>query len=293
VNSTTCDESELGRRNLRNIRTLGVDSVAYSPDPNVRKKMNRLGLSLVGDVAWPEHVGIFTIPVRAAVQFGVPLIIWGENSQNEYGGPAASQSSPFLNRDWLEEFGGLIGLRVSDLPSLISGITDRDLTMYTYPSDEELSSVGVTGLFLGHYFRWDGLSNAVHAQAWGFESYSSVVEGSVVNYENLDNHQHGIHDYLKYLKFGFGRATDIASLHIRRGRMTRNQGLALVRKHDGMYPSSYLGKPLGDILHGFDMTVEEFDGICDKFTTKGLFRSESGELLRRLDGSPVKLNYDN
>jgi hypothetical protein len=145
VNSTTCDESEIGRRNLRNIRELGVDSVAYSPNPVVRKKLNKLGLGLIGDIAWPEHVGIFTIPVRAAVQFNVPLIVWGENSQNEYGGPAASQESPVLNRERLEEFGGLIGLRVSDVPNLIPELDLRDLSLYTYPSDSELQRVGCHG----------------------------------------------------------------------------------------------------------------------------------------------------
>ena len=79
---------------------------------------------------------------------------------------------------------------------------------------------------------WDGLSNALIAQANGFRTYDELVEGSMVNYENLDNHQTGIHDYFKFLKFGFGRATDLACLHIRRGRLTREDGLEVV-KHAG------------------------------------------------------------
>ena len=90
------------------------------------RKLNRIGLLEVGDISWPEHVGIFTIPVRAAVQFGVPLIVWGENSQNEYGGPAAASDSNVLTRRWLEEFGGLLGLRVTDLPGM-EGIEPRQL----------------------------------------------------------------------------------------------------------------------------------------------------------------------
>lgn len=146
VTSTTCDLSQIGRENIENIKQLGVDYIEFSPNPITRAKLNKIGLVQVGDISWPEHVGIFTIPVRAAVQFGVPLIIWGENSQNEYGGPAAASSNNILNRRWLEEFGGLLGLRVSDLSDNY-GIRDRDLVPYTYPSDEELSSVGVTGLF--------------------------------------------------------------------------------------------------------------------------------------------------
>src|SRR5207245_1372759 len=104
----------------------------------------RIGLSQVGDIAWPEHVGIFTIPVRAAVQYNVPMLVWGENSQNEYGGPAAASENNVLDRSWLEEFGGLLGLRVSDLIG-IDGLRAKDLIPYTYPSDEELRRVGVTG----------------------------------------------------------------------------------------------------------------------------------------------------
>ncbi len=83
VTATTCDLSEVGRRNIQNIKKLGVDYVEFSPNPLVRAKLNRIGLQQVGDISWPEHVGIFTIPVRAAVQYNVPLLIWGENSQND------------------------------------------------------------------------------------------------------------------------------------------------------------------------------------------------------------------
>jgi N-acetyl sugar amidotransferase len=293
VTSTTCDLSLLGRRNIENLKHLGVDYVEMSPNPLVRAKLNRIGLTQVGDISWPEHVGIFTIPVRAAVQFNVPLIVWGENSQNEYGGPAAAAGNNVLNRRWLEEFGGLLGLRVADLVGL-EGIESKHLICYTYPSDEELARVGVTGLFLGHYLPWDGLANTLIAQSNGFATYDKVVEGSMVNYENLDNHQTGIHDYFKFLKFGFGRATDLACLHIRRGRLTRQDGMEAVRRLDGLFPWEYLGKPLDEILRPLEMTVDDFVAICDQFTNKRIFKRDGqGKLLKSRDGNLTKLNYDN
>ncbi len=293
VTSTTCDLAPLGRRNIENLKHLGVDYVEVSPNPRVRATLNRIGLTQVGDVSWPEHVGIFTIPVRAAVQFSVPLIVWGENSQNEYGGPAAAADNHVLNRRWLEEFGGLLGLRVSDLIGL-EGLEAKHLINYTYPSDEELARVGVTGLFLGHYLPWDGLSNALIAQSNGFQTYDKVVEGSMVNYENLDNHQTGIHDYFKFLKFGFGRATDLACLHIRRGRLTRQDGLDAVRRLDGRFPSEYLGKSLDDILRPLEMTVDDFVRVCDKFTNKKIFKRDAkGQLIKDRDGNLSKVNDDN
>jgi N-acetyl sugar amidotransferase len=293
VTSSTCDLTSLGRANIENLKHLGVDHIEISLNPLVRAKLNRLSLKQVGDISWPEHVGIFTIPVRAAVQFNVPLIVWGENSQNEYGGPAAAANNNVLNRRWLEEFGGLLGMRVSDLIGF-EGIEAKHLINYTYPSDEELQRVGVTGLFLGHYLPWDGLANTLIAQANGFQSYHKVVEGSIVNYENLDNYQTGIHDYFKFLKFGFGRATDLACLHIRRGRLTRQDGLEAVRNHDGRFPWEYLGKPLKEILIPLDLTEDEFINICDTFTNKKIFkRDTNGGLIKDRSGNLTKINYDN
>jgi len=293
VTATTCDLSTIGRQNIENLKSLGVDYVEVSPNPLVRAKLNRIGFEQVGDISWPEHVGIFTVPVRAAVQFNVPLLVWGENPQNEYGGPASAADTNILNRRWLEEFGGLLGMRVSDMVGM-DGIEARHLLPYTYPSDEELARVGVTGLFLGHYLPWDGLSNALIAQANGFRTLEHVVEGSMVNYENLDNYQTGIHDYIKFLKFGFSRATDLACMHIRRGRLTRQDGLEAVKKLDGKFPWRYLDKSLEDILRPVDITLEEFVRVCDKFTNKKIFKRDStGALMRDRDGTLTKLNYDN
>jgi N-acetyl sugar amidotransferase len=293
VTATTCDLSDIGRKNIENIKRLGVDYVEFSPNPRVRARLNRIGLTEVGDISWPEHVGIFTIPVRAAVQFNVPLIVWGENSQNEYGGPAAAAENNVLTRRWLEEFGGLLGMRVSDLISTY-GFTQRELIPYHYPTDEELQRVGVTGMFLGHYLPWDGLANALISQANGFTSLPLAVEGSMVNYENLDNHQTGIHDYFKFLKFGFSRATDISCLHVRRGRISRQDALEIVQRNDGKFPWTYLGKPLADILEPLDMSVDQFVRVCDQFTNKKIFqRDAAGALLKDSRGNLKKLNYDN
>jgi len=293
VTATTCDLSELGEKNIQALRNLGVDHVEFTTNRVVRRKLNRIGLMQVGDISWVEHLTIFTIPVRVAVQFNIPLLIWGENSQNEYGGPAAASTNNVLNRRWLEEFGGLLGMRVTDLIG-IENLTKKDLVPLFYPTDEELKRVGLTGLFLGHYLPWDGFTNTLIAEGHGFQNFGRTVEGSIVNYENLDNHQMGIHDYFKYLKFGFGRATDLACLHLRRGRLSRADAMHLVQRHDGKFPWTYLGKPLDKILEPLDMTVPEFITICDRFTNKKLFlKDASGNLMKDKQGNLTKINYDN
>jgi hypothetical protein len=285
--------SDLGRRNLQNLERLGVDHIEVTTNPVVRRHINKLALTQVGDISWPEHVTIFTVPVRLAVQLGVPLIVWGENAQNEYGGPAAAAEDHVLTRRWLEEFGGLLGLRVSDLVGR-DGIESKHLIQYTYPDDGDLARVGVTGIFLGYFIPWDGWGNALLAQAHGFETYPKTVEGSLVNYENLDNVQTGIHDYFKFLKYGFGRATDLACMQIRRGRLSRDDAVELVRLHDGKFPEVYLGYALDEVLAEIDMTRDEFLAVCDRFTNRKLFVTDRhGNLERDTAGNLTKVNYDN
>jgi N-acetyl sugar amidotransferase len=293
VTATTDKLSDIGRNNIENLKNLGVDYIEVTTNPVVRRRINKLALKQIGDIAWPEHVRIFTIPVRIAVQLNIPLIIWGENSQNEYGGPAAAAENNVLNRRWLEEFGGLLGLRVTDLIGQ-EGIEAKHLIQFTYPTDEELSRVGVTGLFLGHYIPWDGYSNALYTQAYGFQTYDKVVEGSIVNYENLDNCHMGIHDYFKFLKYAFGRSTDHACMHIRRGRLTREDGMRITKMHDGKFIWSYLGVKLEDMLEEIDVTLDEYIAICDRFTNKRLFVCDSkGNLKKDRHGNLTKINYDN
>ena len=293
VTSTTDKLTDLGRYNIENLKNLGVDYIEVTSNPLVRRKINRMALTQIGDISWPEHVTIFTVPVRLAVQLNIPLIIWGENSQNEYGGPAAAAENKVLTRRWLEEFGGLLGLRVSDLIGH-DGIETKNLIQYTYPTDDDLQRVGITGLFLGYFLPWDGYGNALISQAHGFRTYHKTVEGSLVNYENLDNAQTGIHDYFKFLKYGFGRATDLACLHIRRGRLSREDGMKLIRMNDGKFPWIYLGIPIEDTLAEVDMTLDEFVKVCDRFTNKKLFICDSrGNLVKDKDGNLTKINDDN
>jgi len=293
VTGTTDSLSDIGRRNIENLKGLGVDYIEVTMNPRIRRRINRLALRQVGDISWPEHIAIFTVPVRIAVQHNIRLIVWGENPQNEYGGPATATQSRVLNRRWLEEFGGLLGMRVTDLIGL-EGVEKPHLIQYQYPSDSELQRVGVTGIFLGYFFPWDGYSNALVAQGHGFETLPHPVEGSIANYENLDNYHTGIHDYFKYLKFGFGRATDIACNHIRRGRLSRIDALRLVQIHDGKFPCSCLGRRIEDILKEIDMPLDEFVKICDRFTNKKLFRRTSdNKLIKDAHQNLIKLNDDN
>ncbi len=280
VTATTCDLSLIGRKNLDNLKQLGFDTIEISNDPKIRAKLNKSCLDLIGDISWPEHVSIFTAPIKFALNYKIPLILYGENPQIEYGGPEKSLSNYLLDRKWMEEFGGLIGLRVSDLLSE-QNFTKKQLSIYEYPTQEELSKFPIKSIFLGYFERWDSLRNFDISKENGFQSYDENLEGCYFNFEKLDNYQHGIHDYFKFLKFGFGRATDQLCYSIRRGLITRKEALKKVKLLEGQYPKSYMGKSISQILNKIGMTISEFNKICDKFTNKKIFKcDQKGHLVK-------------
>jgi len=280
--------TEIGRQNLDNISKMGLDVIHFKKNYDAYKKMVVEGFKRVGDEMWPNHLGIFTIPVMVAVKFNIPLIIWGENPQKEYGGPIESIKNHTLNRAWMEEFGGLLGNRIQDMVG-VDGLTERDLTPYFYPSDEELAKTGIESIFLGYYFFWDPKKQLEIVMKEGFSvKTDGPVEGTYTNYENLDEKMHGLHDYLKFVKYGFGRATDHACIDIRNHRISRQEGLALVKKYDGKYPHL----SVHEFVKYSAMSKSEVDSVIDSFTNPLLFkRDEHGAYLRDDDGNLIR-NYE-
>ncbi|MBI2722908.1 MAG: N-acetyl sugar amidotransferase [Bacteroidetes bacterium] len=281
--------TELGQRNLDNISKMGIDVIHFKKNYVAYKKMVVESFKRVGDEMWPNHIGIFTIPVMIAVKFNIPLIIWGENPQQEYGGPNLdSVKNRVLNRKWLEEFGGLLGNRIQDMVG-VDGITEKELTPYFYPSDEDIERVGVTGIFLGHYFFWDARKQLEIVEKYGFKvKEDGPTEGTYTNYENIDEKLVSLHDYLKYVKYGFGRATDHACIDIRNKRITRAEGLKLIKEFDGKYP--HYG--VTEFVKYSEMSKDEVDEVINSFTNPILFqqddtgkfkRDNSGNLLRNFE----------
>lgn len=278
VSFETTTANALGRKNRDNLkRAFGCDLMVFEKNPHVYKKMCLRGFREVGDNEWPNHLGIFTVPVRLAAQLKIPLIIWGENSQLEYGGPKAARMKNTLDRRWLEEFGGLLGLRIEDMVGY-EGITRADLVSYLYPSSEELLKAKVRGIFLGYYFQWDARSQVELMRQHGFSvKEDGPVEGTYTNYENLDEDLESVHDYLKFVKFGFGRATDHACLDVRNGRLSREDAVQLVEHFDGKYP----WRGVRRFLEYFGIRQDEFDAVVDSFTNRALFQTDAREALLR------------
>ena len=290
VNFHPHDQTELGKENLENLKKIGVDCIEFSPNPEIYLKLARFGLKELGDFQWPEHLGIFTIPVQMAVKFNIPLIIWGENPQLEYGQPTDVNKDTILDREWNEKNGGYFLDKIKPIDMIKYGFELDELRPYIYPTDDEIRKVGVTGVFLGSYVNWNVFNQLEIVKKIGFKENSGNKEGTYDGWENLDVYFTVFHDYFKFLKYGFGRATDHASIEIRYGRMTREDGLELVKKSEGKIPRKYLK----EFLKAAKITEEEFHKTCDKFTNKDLFKKDdNANLIKDKDGNLTKLYYDN
>jgi N-acetyl sugar amidotransferase len=265
VTATTCHLTPIGRANIDNLAR-DATTIEISPNKDVRATLNRLGLKMVGDISWPEHVSIFTIPFKISAQLGIPLVFYGENPQAAYGGPPGSDEERAMTRRWVSEFGGFLGLRPSDLVG-IEGLTERGLSDYMLPAG---MGEKVEAYFLGQFLPWDSYRNAEVAMAHGMQAMRPAP-CNLWDWENLDNAQTGIHDHMMYRKFGFGRLAAQASVAIRTGRLQRDQAVSMVHRWDGVFPTVYAGVHVEEVLDRIGMTVDELRGVTDEFTNWSMF----------------------
>jgi hypothetical protein len=275
VTASTCHLTPIGRANIDNLKRY-AKTIEVSPNQTVRRKLNRLGLELVGDISWPEHVSIFTTPFMMALALGRSLIFYGESPQNQYGGPLCSQDARVMTMRWVSEFGGFLGLRPQDLVGK-SGITEKDMNEYLMPDAAELVEEEVEAHFLGQYLPWDSHYNAEVALAQGMSQQKPVLH-NWWDHENLDNAQTGLHDASMFRKYGYGRGCAQISCDIRSGRVARENALAWVNENDWRFPIVYGGVHYREVLERLGMSSKQLELALDGFTNWKLF--EDGSLHR-------------
>ncbi len=250
----------LGLRNLANlIDRMDCNLVRYTTAPGAAKRLAQYMLQKVGDLTWHYHAGIMTFPSKAAVMFKVPLVVWGEEGFSELIGMHNQDDFVEFTKKKRQEH-SMRGFEPEDLLEEPDCPLSRyDLAPFFYPSDEEIEEIGVRGIYLSNYISWNARPQTEFViENLGFET-AQERERTFNIYDKLDDvHANGMHDYLKYLKFGYGRATDDASTEIRHGRMTREQGIEMVAKHDHVRPSD-----MDIFLNAVGMTEEEIHEMIE------------------------------
>ena len=264
---------DIGWRNLMRMNDVfSVDHLIISPSVDMLIRMNRLGFLKTGDMNWHGHAGILTIPMKIACQFNIPLVFWGEHGWTDMGGMLSMHDFPEYTYRYRKDQ----GLRGYDWFDFTGDeeepIAENELECFKYPSDEELEKVGLRGLFVGNYDPWDSNAHTkLIAEKYGWEPSPVPFERTYRRMSNLDDrYENGAHDYLKFVKFGYGRATDHASKDIRSGYMDRNEGIEMVRKYDHVRSSD-----IDFWLDYVDRDAEWFDRIADGFRSPKVWTQDS------------------
>ena len=253
--------SEIGWKNLWNMRQVfDCDHIVVSPSVATLKKLNKLAFIAMGDMNWHAHIGIFTTAPRIAIQQKIPLIFWGEHGYADLCGQFSMNDYPEMNYRERTEHAGR-GFDWNFFEGL-DGLTSDDLETWKYPEDADIYKIGLMQIYLGHYIPWESNKHLdLMIKEYGFKISEEKFERTYRMGSNLDDiHENGIHDYLKYIKFGYGRCTDHASKDIRSSDLQRDEGIRRAQLMDKIKP-----KDLQRWLEYVGMTEEEFDRISDHF----------------------------
>ena len=226
----------LGIRNLAQLRRrFDCDILIQSVNPLSVKKIIRTTLRELGSFHWPVLAGQSVFPVQTAVSHQVPLIIWGAHQGLEQVGMFSHLNEVEMTRRYRKDH-DLMGYEADNLLSTFDSLAESDVYQYRYPSEDSLESVGVRGIYLGNYCRWDPTGQ--HIQMVKDAGYHSAVTPRTFDiYDNVDDwHYSGLHDLIKFQKHGYSRVLDQACREIRHGRISRDDAVKLVDFHSNQQP---------------------------------------------------------
>ena len=264
--------TEIGWENLQRMIHSGFDNIIGTPKGDVHKKMTMLAFKHMGEPFQPFVYGQRTFPVRIATKFNIPLIMYGENGEVEYGGDDKNADKPGYNltSDYLKHY--CSGIKPEFWTKF--GIFEKDLQYYSFPPIEEIERIGVRCVHFSYYKKWIPQENYYYtSKHTGFQANSERSEGTYSKYASLDDQLDGLHYYLMFIKFGIGRATSDAAHEIRDGHITREEGVELVKKFDGEFPKKYLQV----FLDYTGLTLEEVHKVIDQFRFPHIWKMKNGE----------------
>ena len=255
----------LGENNLRAFVESGYNHISVNPDYDAMRRLNKVGFIEMGFPYYGWLISITAAPIRIALAFGIELIFYGEDGEVEYGGSTETASNPIYDFEYQKKVyleGG------HDKVLKTSGLKKEQLYFFEFPEKNEIGNRRIKLTHWSYFENWDPYRNYLVAKEFcGLQEADSANSGTFTNFAQNDQALYALHTYLMYLKFGFGRANQDASIEIRRGAMDRDQAKNLVSLYDGHFPEEFIGT----YLDYYQMTRNEFDQILDKYANKDLF----------------------
>jgi len=267
---------EIGDENIQNFSNSGYDLLSCIPDPKVMQRINKLGLIEFGIPMLGWQLAIQAYIPKLAVNLGIPLIFYGEDGEVEYGGTSKSKNQISYDVEYSKNIylAGTLNVVLS------KNFTDGELAMFSYPSDTEIGKNNVTMTHWSYFENWDSMRNfEVASKYCGLKARPSHKKsGSYSNIGQNDTCLYDLHTYLMFLKFGFGRSCQDAGIDIRRGKMTRNEGIEIVKQYDHWAPEPYYE----NYCKYYNITLEELQSIFDKFANKDLLHKVDGKWIPKV-----------
>jgi len=263
---------DIGRKNLENFLERGANHLLVTPSANAMRALNRAGFVELGFPYYGWLISILVSVINVAHQFDCGLVFYGEDGEVEYGGTTETQSTPVFDIEYLKR----VYLEAGHEKALAaSNLEDAELYFFRFlpKIDTEGSSIDLT--HWSYFENWDPYRNYLLAKEnYGLQETLSANPGTFTNYAQNDQALYALHTYLMYLKFGFGRANQDASIEVRRGALSRSQAVQLVRLYDGAYPIEFEDT----YLHYFQMSKDEFLNVLAKWTNQDLFDVDGHEI---------------
>lgn len=251
--------SETGKYNLWNtLEKLNVDHVMFTPNRDLVNRIARKSLEAIGDSCWHCHSGAGMWVVKTAFMFKIPLIVWGESEAENSGWSSYYDRSLWMDTKETRDYFDRISAKVKPDDMVCEYLSGKDLYPFKLPTYEEVEKIGLKGIHLGDFIFWDDERQVEFVKKeYGWKE--TEVDGTYKRYKSAECIMTGIHDYSKFIKRGFGRGSDHASMDVRAGLLTREEGFELAKKHDSARP-----KMMDEFLKITNLTEEEFINILKK-----------------------------
>ena len=269
--------TEVGFQNFQNWIHAGFDNLLFTPNGRVHKLLTRLAFENLVHPFQPFIIGQRLIGPRFSALYGIPLVFYGEN-QAEYGNNIEDNFKPMMDMSFFRsatpEFKDITlgGVPVPDLMQH-HGVALGDLNPYLPVDAQKIDSVGTEVHYLGYYLRWDPQECYYYAvENTGFTANPERTEGSYSKYSSIDDKIDPLHYYTTLIKFGIGRATYDAAQEIRNGKITREEGVALVKRYDTEFPARYFT----DILEYMGVPEARFWEVIDSARSPHLWERKDG-----------------
>ena len=288
--------TDYGYRNFKNwIDVGGFDNLSFFRNGKVMKLLTRLSIENLLHPFQTFILGQKNLAPKIAVKYNIPLIFYGEN-EAEYGNPIADNSTSLRDKSFftmghLDEI-FLGGVSIPELKEKY-GLKMNELMSFLPASSDELQSSGIEVHYLGYYLKWTPQEVYYYAvENTGFKARPFRTQGTYSKYNSIDDKIDDLHYYTTFIKFGIGRATYDASQEIRNRHLTREEGMALVKRFDGEFPDRYFN----EIMDHLEMKPERFMELCDMYRSPHLWKKSGGEWKLRhtvnVDGVDDVTNED-